>query len=321
MQLVSKFSKGFIASALIILTACESKRVDPPPQDVQGAKQAMADAKQLTIQLNSQFSKIRTLLVDINIHYGKFIKLLALSDAFKQDNSNIQSYTPVDALIDIVDQAQKGVLTKSADDIQKDGRFELPVFKDGDACRNVDTHLAGTVDELNQAVVFNFSIQGCFNSGAAIQIAHVEMKADNIVAFSFDLNSLQSIIDSTMVDAINKNMLIRSNCQLMEASNGQLPQDLTCKNIKMKLQKETITISELNYLGTGPYVLRTVGQINGEDSKLKATFKIGLFRDANKAPEVDLQNMTTPDAAAAPIATAPTTTTTPTMAPVATTIK
>ena len=280
------FNKGLILGVLIALVACESKRTEPAPENVNGSG-TVSESKQMSIQLDKQFDKIRLLLVNLNIHYGKLIKVLALAETTNQSSN----YTPIDALIDLVDQTQKGIITKTSGKIKKQGKIIIPAIKDGDACQTITTQLDGTVDDTNKSGAYDFSIKGCFNSGAPIVIAHAEYSGEELATFTFDLNALQSAIDSSLVNSINKNILVSSNCQIVSAQNSELPQDVTCKDIKMTHDKDTLTIDELNYLGTGAAVLKVSGRVTGEDKTPKALFKIKFFRDSTLSPEVDFQKV------------------------------
>jgi hypothetical protein len=152
--------KTILFCGVLILTSCEARRVEKPVKSVNGAAATLEESKVFSANLDKRVNEFVTHLDKLNRQVKILVRFIKSRDA------SASEYTPIDFLIDVLNETRKGVAMKRNTTFKKEGSFELPasVVSESNSCRVVKTLLEGNVDTDAKISNVTLSVSGCMFS-------------------------------------------------------------------------------------------------------------------------------------------------------------
>jgi hypothetical protein len=275
--LMSKFLIGLVVVALI--SACQSRRVEPQVEEVQGAKEIVEKQKQATVEFDERIQNIIRSMSSFKNLYDKALKVLL----------NQKGITPVDALVVVLNSTKKGLAVESDGIKKKSARIDLPFVGSKDPCRQIDTIITNKKEETKEFMIIE--VRTCFNDQFEILLeSEWDLSTDIGAQLTLNLGPIEAIYRKAAKDEIAK-----QDCTMTNDPAGGL-KSLECKDLRLSLSEtDDLFIHKLTYTadievpGKGRISIRKkTGEVREDVSFIIP--KVGLPQRVEHEPNTELGN-------------------------------
>lgn len=263
-----------LASTLI---SCESKFVEDSPDLVTVEGVTLDDRIFEKAEADKRIEQIVAGAEQIK-------RIMELIRKIKAPKSYVDTYTPIDFLIDLNEELKSKVPSGNGGKFIRRGQIALPIGGLTEECEKVDTLLESNIVQArndfstigkSEGIGENlvYSIKSCYSNNEYVEIFVAQWVGDLLI-LEFKKENLVSFLKDVFLSELQKN----SKCKVSTDSRMVLD-SVVCTNLSVELTESEVAHLDLLQYSNSEYLrLKTIGSIL-EHSKKKAEFRVEVNRD------------------------------------------